>query len=231
MRLDSRMLMRLARTLAMLCLAISLLRGQTAFEVASIRPSAPHAPSGVSFYPGGRFTASGTTTQQLMKLAYGVRDFQISGTVDWMYSQRFDINAKPAAAVSNDRVPFMVQQLLTDRFKLQFHRETKETQVYILTIGKNGSKLIAAGAVDGGGVRMRGAGRLTGLAATTTQLAMTLSDIRLNGRAVLDRPVLDRTGLDGVYNFALEWTPDGAPDMTGPVEILVIDRLEKPTEN
>jgi uncharacterized protein (TIGR03435 family) len=109
--------------------------------------------------------------------------------------------------------------------------------------------------IENGGVRLRGMGRLTGMSATPLQLAEALSDMRLNGRAFLDRPVLDETGLSGLYNFTLEWTPDGisgpAPGATGPsiftavqeqlglkletrhapTEFLIIDRLEKPTEN
>lgn len=235
---------------AIVCLAP--LPAQVAFEVASVRPSAPGSGMmAIRIAPGGRLTAIGTTIRPLIMKAYGVRDFQIQGATDWMYSQRFDISAKPDGDVADDKVLLMLQSLLADRFHLKIHRETKETQVYLLTVGKNGPKLTAADPVENGGVRIRGIGHLAGVSATTLQLAEGLSDIALNGRHFLDRPVLDRTGLAGVYNFSLEWTPEGAPDSFGPsiftatqdqlglkletqrapVDILVIDRLEKPTEN
>ncbi len=205
--------------------------------------------------PGGRFIATGMPIWPLIMKAYGVRDFQLAGDVDWKYSQRFDIAAKPDGEVSDEKVLLMLQALLADRFKLKLHRETKEMQVYVMTVAKNGPKngpkLTAAEPSETGGIRIRGMGRLAGISASTLQLAEGLSDLALNGRHFLDRPVLDRTGLSGVYNFNLEWTPEGAPDPFGPsiftaiqeqlglkletqkapVEILVIDRLEKPTGN
>lgn len=171
-----------------------------------------------------------------------------------MYS-RFDINAKPDRDVTDDRALLMLQTLLADRFKLKFRHETRETQVYTLTVGKNGPKMAAAKPIENSGVRLRGFGRVTGISATPLQLAETLSDVRLNGRAFLDRPVLDRTGLGGIYNFTLEWTPDPAsgpaPDPAGPsiftavqeqlglkletarapVEFMVIEKVERPTAN
>jgi uncharacterized protein (TIGR03435 family) len=87
--------------------------------------------------------------------------------------------------------------------------------------------------------------------ASMAQLAVTLSDVRLNGQAILDRPVLDRTGLTGVYDFTLEWTPDSTADGAGPslftaveeqlglklevkkapVEFFAIEQASKPSEN
>ena len=230
---------------------IPAIQAQT-FEVASVRPSPPHAesPSSIFVEPGGRLIATGTTIQDFILKAYSLRAFQLSRGSDLLYS-RFDINAKPAVTVTDDQALLMLQSLLADRFKLKVHRETRETQVYLLTIDKESPKLTAAQPIPNGGVRIGGIGRLTGISATPQQLATTLSDIRLNGRAFLDRPVLDRTGLKGVYNFSLVWTPDAIADPTepsiftavrqqlglkleskrAPVEFLVIDRLERPSEN
>ena len=243
--------MNLAAAALGLCLVIPAVHAQT-FEVASVRPSQPHGGSPMSLLiePGGRVIASGTPLQQLILKAYSLRAFQLSRGPDLLYSQ-FDINAKPAAAIADDQVLPMLRSLLADRFKLKVHRETREAQVYVLTIDKNGSKLTAAQPVYNAGVRIGGIGRLTGISAAPEQLAETLSDIRLNGRAFLDRPVLDRTGLKGVYNFSLTWTPDAIADPSEPsiftavreqlglklestraqVEYLVIDHLERPTEN
>ena len=92
---------------------------------------------------------------------------------------------------------------------------------------------------------------ISGFMASMSQLAVALSDMKLNGSAILDRPVLDRTGLTGAYDFTLEWTPDGVADPSGPsiftavqeqlglkldaakaaVEFILIDRVAKPSEN
>jgi Protein of unknown function (DUF3738) len=90
-----------------------------AFEVASIRPSAPGG-RGVSLQiaPGGRFTAENASLRSLIKMAYGVRDFQISGGPGWLDSDKFNINSKAEGNPSEDQVRLMVQTLLSNRFKL-----------------------------------------------------------------------------------------------------------------
>ena len=150
----------------------------------------------------------------------------------------------------------MLRSLLAERFALKIHQEERVLQVYILTVEKNGPKLKPAESGESTiGVRIRGVGHLTGAKASMEQLAETLSDVRLNGRAMLERPVLDRTGLAGIYDFALEWTPDLAPvdgavaggpsiftavrEQLGlklemakaPVKIFIIDHVERASEN
>lgn len=245
--------MNLARIVPLVLLATAVANAQT-FEVASIRPTPP-TPMSLRIEPGGRFIATGAPILQLIMKAYGVRTFQVvAGNNPLMYA-RYDISAKPEGNASDEKVLVMLRTLLADRFKLQFHREKRDTQVYVLTAGKNGPKMAVAQPSETGGVRMRGMGRLTGMAASPLQLAEALSDLRLNGRAFLDRPVLDETGLRGPYNFTLDWTPDGisgpTPGATGPsiftavqeqlglkletrhaaIDFLMMDRLEKPTEN
>jgi uncharacterized protein (TIGR03435 family) len=196
-----------------------------AFEVASIHPSAPET-RGVSidFAPGGRFVASNVPLRVLIREAYGIRDFQLSGGPDWVSSVRYEIIAKAGIILNEthanethadkDQVRAMLQTLLADRFKLVVRRELKDLNVYTLAAGKNGPRLGEEGLKEvkldeenpSRGVRFRGLGRVAGVMASMSQLAVTLSDTVLNGQAILDRPVLDRTGLTGVYDFKLEWS-------------------------
>jgi bla regulator protein blaR1 len=278
---------QIAAVASLVVLAGACLLGQPAapstFDVASIKPSNgdEHRVS-IQLQPGGGLRTTGTTLKMLLTIAYDVRDFQISGGPGWINSDRFDIVAKserssePEDALTNPRkltddqfktvqeqMRQKLQALLADRFQLTLHHETREQPVYALVVGKNGSKLQEAKEADGPrGLRM-GRGQLTGSAAPLQLLVNSLSN-------QLGRPVIDRTGLNGKYDFKLEWTPDpgqsggpfGGPpppgvdappppdpngpsvftavqeqlglrleSQKGPVDMLVIDRVEKPSEN
>jgi uncharacterized protein (TIGR03435 family) len=241
-----------------------LVAAQPAFEVASIRPTPPGGRgTPIQIAPGGRFTAAGVSVRSLIKKAYDARDFQISGGPGWVDSERYDIVAKAEheSSVSQNQLKLMLQAMLADRFKLVLDRETKEISAYVLTIRKGGPKLKEVTLDEentGQGVRFGGLGRLRGTIASMSQLAEGLSDMALNGEHIVDRPVLDRTGLTGVYDFSLLWTSqDGqlgalgtsdpsAPSLftavqeqlglkleaqKAPVEMFVIKRVEKPSGN
>jgi len=242
----------------LLLLSIPVIHAQPAFEAASIRPANPDArTSGIDILPGGRLNAVNVSLRALLKKAYRIRDFQIEQPPSWFDSARFDITATSNGATEK-QVEAMLQSLLADRFQLKLRRESRESQVYILSSAKGGPKLTdAAPSDEPGSVRIRGFGKVAGLRGSMGQLAEALSDVRLNGNAILDRPVLDRTGLTGVYNFSLEWTPDlppsdnPPPDRTGPsiftavqeqlglklekqkapVDMFIIDHVEKPSGN
>jgi uncharacterized protein (TIGR03435 family) len=228
---------------------------QPGFEVASIRPAAPGARGGgIEITPGGRFSATNVSLRALLKYGYGIRDFQISQAPNWFDSQRYDVLAKAEPEAGEDRIKLMVQNLLAERFELKLRRDSKEMQAYVLTVSKNGAKIQPVQTGDTGRVSRKGVGAIAGAKASMTQLAEALSDVALNGRYILDRPVLDRTGLSGVYDFVLTWTPDPAgstPELSGPslftavqeqlglkletqkaqVEIFVIDHVEKASAN
>src|SRR5580704_361371 len=202
------------RLLLMVAAGCFLLRGQE-FEAASIKPSAPMGMGmvrvGMQMLPGGRVSMSGATVRFLIQQAYGVRDFQIAGGPAWLGSDRYDITAKPEGAATPDQVKVMFQALLADRFKLQFHRETKELPTYALVVAKGGPKFSASkqdeGPADesdkpkGPRIMMKGRGNFNLEGAPVTALASQLSQ-------VLGRSVIDKSGLQGNYDFKLEWTPD-----------------------
>src|SRR5580692_6303791 len=120
----------------------SLIRAQTQFEVASIRPSAPMTQSanvGVHI-DGAQVNCLQLSLRDYLRIAYKVKDYQI-GAPDWMASARFDIVAKLPSGAKPDQVAEMVRALLEDRFQMKTHRDSKEFPVYGLVVGKSGSKL------------------------------------------------------------------------------------------
>lgn len=250
------------------------------FEVASVKRSSPDAQGFfLQIQPGGDLRAMGATLKNLIALAYGLREFQISGGPKWADSDRFDVNARterssasetPAAdprqmtAEQRRNVSELrerVKSLLAERFQLAVHSESREQDGYALVVAKNGPKFHEAKSESGPLIR-RQRGSITGQGTTMQALALNLSN-------QISSPVLDKTGLPGKYDFKLEWTPDlgrgsgsiggsaagaEAPLASDPedhsvftalqeqlglrlepqkssVKVLVIDRLEKPTEN
>jgi uncharacterized protein (TIGR03435 family) len=152
----------------------------------------------------------------LTRQAFDLRDNQISSGPKWLDSESYDIEAKsgdrvvvPSGSAGGALLRIMLRSLLVERFGLVFHREAKEEPVYLLVVAKGGSKLKPTEAREGApqGLRL-GKGRLTGLAASIPMLASNLSQ-------QLGRPVIDKTGLQGVYDFVLDYAPDpGAPAST-----------------
>jgi uncharacterized protein (TIGR03435 family) len=182
-----------------------------AFEVASVKRNTESVLtiSGVQPEAGGRVSAEAATLRQLIASAYQVRDSLIFGGPSWTASDRYDIEAKAADPVDWDSgLRQMLQALLSDRFQLRVHREKREMPVYLLSVAKGGSKLrkMQEACTPGpngfcGGFVTR-IGLITGEKASLAQLADTLS-------VILDHPVLDQTGLEGLFNdVKLEWVPD-----------------------
>ncbi|HEY1759079.1 MAG TPA: TIGR03435 family protein [Bryobacteraceae bacterium] len=228
-----------------------------AFEVASIKPhefggaGGGGGRLGISI-SGSLVTCSIMTLSRLIIEAYGVKAYQVSGGPTWASdsSTVFDIEARADGTPTREQADAMLQTLLADRFHVKLHREMKDLPVYDLVIAKNGPKLKES-AADATSMSSRqgsptGPRKLTFSKATITVLANGLA-------ADAGRPVIDKTGLTGSYNFSLEYTPDGTPadvatgpsiftaleDQLGlklvsskaPTEILVIDHAEKPTQN
>jgi uncharacterized protein (TIGR03435 family) len=225
------------------------------FEVASIKPnpSGRKAMQSFAYSAGGRFTATNATLVDVIVRVYPTRRIQMQGGPDWIDSDRFDIVAKADAAdgvIQPADWTHMVQTLLEDRFQLKFHSETRETQVLALVVGKGGPKLTVA--KDGGETALTPGehGRMIFTKMTITGLVNTMSNI-------LHTPVVDGTGLKGFFDFTLDPNQfaeqDGAAPNANfgdlvvaavgeqlglrlekrkmPLEITIIDRAEKPTEN
>jgi bla regulator protein blaR1 len=249
-------------------LAIGILRAQSlppppqyTYEVVSIRPSAPGNPnSSLGPGPQGGVRVQNNTVMQLMTFAYDVRDYQFSGAPGWVKSDRFDLTMTPdkpeitpnpgmaRAQVEGvfNRHRQRMQAVLRDRLGLVLRAETKALPVYALTVAKGGHKL-APPTERGFGMRT-GRDRIAASGASIKQLTDSLSSL-------LGRPVINETGLEGPFDFNLQWTPDaqlatpgenaGASifaaiqeqlglkleSKKGPVSVFVVEKIEKPSEN
>jgi len=185
-----------------------------AFEVATIKPAVDSPGRYIRMPSVDRFYAKGFTLNALVAAAYSLSPKAISGGAPWTDSDRYDILASTPGEIQPnlDEQMAMLRKLLTDRFQLTFHREAKELPVFAITVAKAGSKLKPSAAPPGtlpelinviypeekGGVHVM----LPARNATIPQFAAMMQ------RTVLDRPVVDQTGLSGTYDFDLEWTPD-----------------------
>jgi uncharacterized protein (TIGR03435 family) len=236
-----------------------------AFEVATVKPVEPDAKSGrfITMQGTNRFVEKNYTLKLLIAAAYDLNPRTISGGPPWITSDHYDILAVTPGDLrpSHDEQMAMLRSLLTDRFKLTFHREPKVFSIYALEVAKSGPKLKASAAapddpvVVGPGVVYPERVVLPGRNATMANFVSLLQ------RAILDRPVVDKTGLAGRYDFDLEWAPDETQfggDLSpasasatspplfeaiqqelglrleatrGPVDALVVDTAQRPSPN
>jgi uncharacterized protein (TIGR03435 family) len=231
------------------------------FEVASVRARPRDSMiSQIGGAPSGsRLTLEAMSLVDLVSWAYHVKPWQVAGGAAWSGIQRdrstldpstvrFDITAKAEGDGSRRIEEFreMMRSLLAERFHLKLHRETREAPVYALVVDKNGPKFHESAPEARGFLRMRQRGKIDAEGGTMTQLADWFSNA--NG---VDRPVVDETGLTARYDFKLEWSDVMRQGETGPsiftamaeqlglklvpkrapLEVLVIDSAELPTEN
>jgi uncharacterized protein (TIGR03435 family) len=192
------------------------------FEVASVRPSPDQRPAqaGVQLTPRlARF--SSLSMKDYLGIAYTVRIHQIAGP-EWMGNVRFDIAATLPESFKPEQLAPMLQVLLENRFQMQVHREQREFSVYALEVASGGSKLVKSqeGIAAGDAFEVKSA---TSGGSTVVDLgqgaSVTLGNNRFDARKVtmtmladllarfVDRPVVDRTNIEGRYDLAFELTP------------------------
>jgi uncharacterized protein (TIGR03435 family) len=235
-----------------------------AFEVATIKPVPIDAKAGRYIIMQGthRFVEKDYTLKLMIAAAYNLNPRTISGGPDWIESDHYDILAVTPGEVrpTHDQQMSMLRNLLTDRFQLTFHREQKEFSIYALEVTKSGPKLKASTAPPDDPPALISTVYPQRILLPARNV--TMGDlVSMMQRAILDRPVVDRTGLTGRYDFDLEWAPDetqfggevppasseapSAPLFSaiqqqlglrleatrGPVEALVVDKAERPSAN
>jgi bla regulator protein blaR1 len=254
---------------------IGIIRAQTlppppayTYDVVSIRPASPgQIHQNIGPGPQGGLRMQNVTAMLMLTFAYGVRDYQVVGAPGWVSSRRFDISFTPDKGEStpkpgiamNELQAFMsrnrqrTQAVLRDRFGLVLRAETHALPIYNLVLAKAGHKLSSSPDGNRGPSLQANAGQVTAIGVTMTMLADYLS-------AELSRPVTNATGLEGQYDFKLEWTPDspvqpspnepagaaGGPSIftalteqlglrlesgRGPVPVYVIEKIDTPSEN
>ena len=209
------------------------------FEVASIKPNkAPLSMITANQEPGGRFVATNQSLKDLIGLAYKIRDSQIVGGPAWIGTDRFDINARadrelPPFNPTGEAGPLeqMLQSLLTDRFRLVAHRETRELPIFALVMARGdgrpreklGEKLRRSStdcaSMFADRARAGQPGPIVAGDRPTCGMVVSPSSIRIGGGPLsqltmvltnmTNRFVVDRTGLTGNYDVDLQWTPQG----------------------
>jgi uncharacterized protein (TIGR03435 family) len=222
---------------------------QPVFDVASVKATEPARNaqhwSSVDIPSPGYLVAENSSLDELIRFAYSLKEYQVSGPI-WLNdaSESFDVRAKASPDTPKDQVRVMLQSLLKERFRLAAHRENKVLPIYELVVAKNGPKLKAADPAGRKGTSS-GGGNMTATRVTMSDFAYELS-------RDLKRPVFDKTGITGDFDFKLHYE-QGEDSVSstnafltavqntlglrlesakGPVEILVIDHIEKvPTEN
>lgn len=246
------------------------------FEVASIKPNKTDDMRVMLRITPDGLSAVGVPLKFLIEFAYDIKDFQVSGGPGWIDSEKYDVDAKMDEAnieaikkmPRDQAVEYrrrMVQSLLADRFKLKVTHSSKELPIYALVVAKNGPKLTKS-ADSPAGSTPRNQMRFTPgeLSGTGVPISLLVNQLARE----VGRQVLDKTGLQGNYDFTLRFTserlappggpggPGGpgdapAPDSSGPsvftalqeqlglklepqkgpVEILIIDSIERPSDN
>lgn len=220
-----------------------------AFEAASIKLSTALDNGTDRDSTPGAMTMKNFSLRSLIRVAYGVKEYQVIGGPKWMDTYRYNINAKAAGPAKDPELVLMLRTLLAERFKLEVHRQSKSASGYALVVAKSGLKIKPVEDSGNDSTSSHG-GSLTAKGVSMTRLSDWLAR-RLNV------PVVDATGIPGVFDFKLEWTPDevspgtppsGGPDLSlvaalqeqlgvklearkVPMEMIVVDRAEKASEN
>ena len=241
-----------------MAVAASLAFAQPAIDVASIKPSDPGITAMNNHFSADRFTLIGYAAKTLIESAFGLKDYQVLNAPEWTRSERWTLEIKTTAPTTSRQKFELLQPLLADRFQLKYHRETKSMPIYSLVVAKGGPKLTPAPQDDKPGSTRYG-DQIIGHKYDIRMLAPNLS-------GELNMPVVDKTGITGLYDIDLKWAPDPsrpdfgdvhnpadlpAPDPNrpeiftaireqlglelkaekGPVDVIVIDRVERPTPN
>ena len=209
---------------------------------------------------GTQLMAINVTVLRVLTFAYDLHEKQISGGPSWMSSDRFEIVIKPdtPGQPNIQQMKQLLQKALVDRFQIKFHNEKRELSVYAITLPANAKHKMTESASAGNlpNLAYPRAGLLPARNTTMTDFAQSLQG------AVLDRPVINQTKLEGRFDFTLDWMPDefqfasfgprppmpdnGKPNIfpaiqdqlglklestKAPADVMVIDKLEKPSEN
>lgn len=176
------------------------------FDVVTIKPSQPGRPGKLFTVRGRHFITINTNLNDLVALAYGLHARQIVGAPGWAGADLYDIDGVPDVPGQPNikQMGLMVQKLLADRFQLKFHHETRELSVYAVRVANGGPKLAktTAGPSDLPGFGFRGLGDLVVRDLSIAEFATWMQT------SVMDKPVVDQTGLKDKYDFQLKWTPD-----------------------
>ncbi len=176
------------------------------FDVVTVKPGNPDRPGKLFTVQGRHIITVNTTVNDLITMSYSLNEKEIINAPDWFATDKFDIDGVPdvEGQPNNEQLKMLIQKALTERFGLTFHHEDKEMNVYVLTVGKGGPKMKLT-ADKPSDLKAFFFTKLGALTVTNS----TMQDF-CNGMqfTVLDKPVVDHTGITDRFDFKLTWTPD-----------------------
>ena len=224
-------------------------QSQPAFDVVSIHRNIRGGDATTDITPG-RLTMHNASLRTLIRTGYDIQNFQFAGGPSWLDSDTYDISAVTSdhADLSRDQYRALVRTMLADRFHLKTHWETRQGDVYALVVAKGGPRLKpATDPAKEPALNTNISAHLGRIVAVNVPV-LYLSTVLSNK---LNHPVIDKTGLPDKYDWTLVWDPDPNPESTepsiftavqeqlglkldaqkGPVQMLVIDSVARPSEN
>jgi uncharacterized protein (TIGR03435 family) len=224
------------------------------WEAVTVKPSDPNDKFDVMTTRGRHIVIRNKTLEAMLRLAYGVQRSQIVGAPEWTRTEHFDIDGVPdvEGQPNMKQYQILVQKVLAERFGMKSHHEQREMPVFALEVAKDGPKMDASKGDPNGLPDNEGMGGNGRQIRKYTNVSM--SDLAMMLQFNLDRPVVDQTGVKGRYDFRMQWTvdegqatdPDAPPGLftaiqeqiglklesaKAPVDVLVIDQVEKPSPN
>ena len=187
------------------------------FDVATIKQSEPGRPGKLFTVRGQNVVTINTTLNDLMTLAYNIHVKQIVGAPSWLDSEKYDLEIKPDAPgqPNVNQMKIIIQKVLADRFQLKFHREKRELSVYAITVAKDSSKLTKSQSDPNGLPGLFFGPGKPGVNFNVRNATLEEVGNTLQG-SILDKPIVDQTGLKGKYDFTLKFTPDSQMTFFGP---------------
>jgi uncharacterized protein (TIGR03435 family) len=242
--------LRISAILISLSFGAALFAQQPEFEVASVKSIPPPMDGHIStrMSTDDRLVNySNVTLKDVIAVAWGIPKFRVDGPA-WLDNERYTISAKVPSGAESAQIPAMFQSLLRDRFGLMFHRESREMGILALVVAKGGSKLQPTPSITGCHVESNQRRSSLACHVDLPRFAEQLTNYT-------DRPVVDKTSLDGRFEINLQWIPDSAAaqdpaggatlfqalseqtglrleSQRGPIEIVIIDSANRtPTEN
>jgi len=191
-----------------------------AFEVVSIKVNKTVGGEPQRRITPGNFACTDVFLAEYIKLAFGITNRQLLGP-RWIYEDRYDIVGKASSPAREDEILLMLRTLLIDRFQLKFHHENREVPVYGLLVGNNGPTFRAS-QTDSSPERVLSKHAFVFVKGSMADLAATLNSF-------VDRIVVDRTGLAGLYDFKLNFSDlagNSSASLYGAIEASIPSALQ-----
>jgi uncharacterized protein (TIGR03435 family) len=224
------------------------------WEVVTVKPGDPYAKSDHIDLHGRHLTLENETVEIMMLLGYNVQKNQIAGAPGWAKTERWTVDglADTDGEPNVSQLQAMVRKVLTERFGLKVHHEQREMPVFALTVAKGGARMQVNTSDPNGLPNQHGSHGSGWVMYQYTNTSMP--ELTLMLLSSVDRPIVNKTGLKGRYDFQLKWLtddshgsdPDAPPGLftavqeqlglklepvKAPADVLVVDAVEKPGEN